>query len=170
MRLLQVRKKMLKKILSNNTCAKCKICCSFVKSDAWESPIFSQDEMKELVAHGISQEKFKELNINGKDVYMADYEFVSDTEILLCPCLDQSKGCVLGEKKPFECSIWPIRIFQNENGQYYLGLAEVCAAFEGEKRDLLIYELNEGGLRDQILQMKDKQNIIKNEEDGYAKV
>ena len=35
---------MLHNVLTHETCAKCRICCSFVKEDAWESPLFSKYE------------------------------------------------------------------------------------------------------------------------------
>lgn len=158
---------MLSNVLKGQTCAKCRICCSFVKADVWEAPTFREEEVLLAVQYGVDREKFEELEEAG--LYRAKYEFASDTEILLCPCLDEKTGCVLGKEKPFECSIWPIRIF--EDGQkVHLGVAEVCPAFQGEKREVLIHELNRNGLKKKILERKKEQLIIKDKEEGYARV
>ena len=160
---------MLKKVLSSETCASCRICCSFVKEDAWESPVFSEVEMEQIRRLGISEKKFYEIEQNGRKGYQADYQFENEHQILLCPCLDEKKGCLLGEHKPFECSIWPIRIFEDENGGY-LGLAEVCPAFSREKKRILMQELEEGGLKDRILKEKNRQTVIKESETGYERL
>jgi hypothetical protein len=34
---------MLKKILNPKSCEKCQICCSFVETDAWETPVFKKN-------------------------------------------------------------------------------------------------------------------------------
>lgn len=157
---------MLKNVLSHETCAGCRICCSFVKEDAWESPVFSEEDMKKILALGIESSKFQEKEEQGRKVYTANYDFEMDSQILLCPCLDEKKGCMLGKDKPFECSIWPVRIFENENGAY-LGVASACPAFEGEKMKTLLHELKENGLEKKILSMKSRQNSVKKEENGY---
>lgn len=160
---------MLKKVLSHDTCAGCRICCSFVEEDAWESPVFSEEDMKRIKELGIKTSRFKAQEREGKTVYAADYSFEREGQILLCPCLDEKKGCMLREDKPFECSIWPIRIFHDENGDY-LGLAEVCPAFWGEKKEKLQRELKENGLAEKILSMKERQTIRKEEEAGYQRI
>lgn len=157
---------MLKNILSYETCADCRICCSFTKKDAWESPVFSEEDMKKILALGIDKSKFQEKEKNGQKIYTAKYEFETDSQILLCPCLDEKSGCMLGNNKPFECSIWPVRVFENEN-ELYLGVASACPAFEGEKFKKILYELEENGLKEKILSMKTKLNKINKEDDGY---
>lgn len=157
---------MLKNVLSHNTCANCRICCSFVKADAWESPIFSEDEMKQILALGVDEKKFKKNAEDKKITYVADYHFENDTQILLCPCLDEEKGCILGENKPFECSIWPVRIFRDKEG-LSLKLAKACPAFAGEKQDSLVKELREHGLAEKILSNWKKQTRIKEDSEDY---
>ena len=160
---------MLKKVLSPSTCASCRICCSFVKEDAWESPMFSEAEMEMIRRLGISADKFSEVEKDGKKMYQANYPFKQEHQILLCPCLDEKKGCLLGEHKPFECSIWPIRIFEDENG-VYLGLANACPAFAGDKKKTLIKELEEGGIKEKILKEKNRQALIKESYVGYERL
>ena len=39
---------MLSKVLSKNTCADCKFCCSFRRCSLWETPLFSKETMDKL--------------------------------------------------------------------------------------------------------------------------
>ena len=156
---------MLRNVLKHETCANCRICCSFVKNDVWEAPVFSEQEIEEIEKKGIGRDRFLQQEDGN---YIARYDFQTDTEILLCPCLDEERGCLLGEHKPFECSIWPLRIFENDKTAY-LGLAEICPAFQGEGEKLLIHELEENGLRGRIMALKEKQNRMKPEK-GYHRV
>ena len=157
---------MLKNILSYETCADCRICCSFVREDAWESPVFGEEDMKRILALGIDRNRFQEIEKGGQKIYTVKYDFETDSQILLCPCLDEKSGCMLGDDKPFECSIWPIRVFENKNGAY-LGVSSACPAFKGEKLKKLFYELKENGLEEKILSMKSKQNRTERETEGY---
>ncbi|NLT10730.1 MAG: hypothetical protein GXY08_14725, partial [Ruminococcus sp.] len=34
---------MLKKILSGEACAKCRLCCIFDRYDVWETPVFTEE-------------------------------------------------------------------------------------------------------------------------------
>jgi len=160
---------MLRNILSHETCAGCRICCSFVKEDAWEAPVFSEEDMKKILALGIDRNRFQETEENGRKMYKAKYDFETDSQILLCPCLNEKSGCMLGEEKPFECSIWPVRIFENKNGAY-LGVASACPAFQGEKLERILHELKKNGLEEKILSMKAKLNKIEKEGEGYYMV
>lgn len=162
---------MLHNILTHETCAKCRICCSFVKEDAWESPLFSKEDMERIKKAGILEDCFDKVCKDGREVYMAHYEFHDEKEILLCPCLDEKKGCILGSEKPFECSIWPIRIFCREDDEgYYLGLAGICPAFEGKNYRKLLQELQENGLGEKILALKGRQEILKEIQEGYKPI
>lgn len=117
---------MLKSVLTGEQCAKCRICCSFVRDDVWEAPEFTKEKLNEGA-------------------------FRDEREILLCPALDNNKGCTLGEDKPFDCKIWPLRPFIID-GRLKIGVAEVCPAFS-EKTDYKLRELLENGLYDTIAEM-----------------
>lgn len=146
---------MLKDILSGEECARCRICCSFVEQDVWEAPTFNREGAESLNC------QFE--NENGG--YRAVYHFNNHKEILLCPGLDETKGCVLGENKPFECRIWPLRVF-NINGELKIGIADICPAFsEGDHR---VIELLNSGLA-QIIKEEANNNpqLVKDPSDGY---
>lgn len=161
---------MLKNVLSGKQCASCRICCSFVKKDAWEAPIFTETEMEKILKAGIRGDRFQAfMDEDGNTVYRAVYEFQSEKEILLCPCLDEKTGCLLGEQKPFACKIWPLRICQ-EDGQLVLGIADCCPAFAGDKKGALLSELDERGLREQILAKGQDTKVLKDMPQGYSRI
>lgn len=132
---------MLKSVLTGEQCARCRICCSFVRADVWEAPEFTKDKLNEKV-------------------------FRDEKEILLCPALDSSKGCTLGENKPFDCKIWPLRPFVID-GKVKIGVAKVCPEFN-EETDYKLKELLEGGLYDIIVEMIEKDStLVKNYTEDY---
>lgn len=92
----------LGKILSADSCGKCRVCCGFVEDDCWEIPlIFS--EFRERV-----ERKLGVKTVPCGNEYVFDMSFNGD-EIVPCPALTEN-GCSLGELKPFDCAVWPFRV------------------------------------------------------------
>lgn len=92
----------LGKILSADSCGKCRVCCGFVEDDCWEIPlIFS--EFRERV-----ERKLGVKTVPRGNEYVFDMSFNGD-EIVPCPALTEN-GCSLGELKPFDCAVWPFRV------------------------------------------------------------
>ena len=92
----------LKKILSSESCGKCRVCCGFTKDDIWEIPLVYAENREEVG---------KKL---GVELIPRSGEFVFDMksnggEISYCPALSDN-GCMLGELKPFDCAVWPFRV------------------------------------------------------------
>lgn len=113
---------MLKGLLEKQTCAECQICCGFDSSDLWEMPVMTEKTVKRL----------SELNPSAKFLEK-DGGFVTDPgdlkpeELFFCPALDREKGCVLGEDKPFDCRIWPLRVMETEDKRYrFITVSPVC--------------------------------------------
>ena len=137
---------MLKSVLTKEQCAGCRICCSFTMEDVWEAPVLT--------------------NFQTKEKYRAEYNFKTSEEILLCPMLNEKEGCILGDNKPFECKIWPLRVFRDEN-HIKIGIAKICPAFS-EQSDEKLIELLRGGLYDAINEeCKRNPEIVKESADGY---
>ena len=42
---------MLKKILSGESCANCRLCCVFDRYDVWETPVFTEDIKNKILRH-----------------------------------------------------------------------------------------------------------------------
>lgn len=143
---LIMERDMLKSVLSAERCAKCRICCSFVEDDVWEAPTLTNPQTKEK--------------------YRVNYSFADKNEIKLCPELDEKKGCTLGENKPFECRLWPLRPFIID-GEVKIGVSEICPAFTTEN-DGKLAELLDGGLYDTILkELQTNPGIVREYSGGY---
>lgn len=111
---------MLSKILSKAECAQCRICCSFDSYDLWETPVVTDDIMKLSLEINPSQQ-FSEAS--GARLFKMEPE--PDRDLYYCPMLDHKKGCLLGDKKPFDCRIWPFRIM-DFSGRRVIVLSPVC--------------------------------------------
>lgn len=112
---------MLKEILSGESCAKCRVCCIFDRDDCWEMPLIEADLAAEI-EKDFPEAKMKSIGENKVcKVFETDY----DSEGLSrCPMLTET-GCRLGDKKPFDCRIWPFRIMR-KNDCLLLTLSPVC--------------------------------------------
>ncbi|MCD7742087.1 MAG: hypothetical protein LUI06_07785 [Ruminococcus sp.] len=120
---------MLTKILSRDTCARCKICCSFDSYDLWETPVVT-DEIMERSLKINPNLQFSEAS--GARLFKMTPE--PNEDLYYCPMLDHQKGCLLGEKKPFDCRIWPFRIMRFE-GKRVIVLSPVCPSVYAEPFD-----------------------------------
>ena len=149
---------MLKKILSPETCGKCRVCCVFDRDDIWEIPLIS----KELY-HNISENRPElKLKPRGENSYVFDMKFENDG-LTYCPALSD-KGCTLGENKPFDCKIWPLRAMKKGN-DIVITISPVCGAVDPLKPEVkeLAKELSE------IIFKEAEKNpdIVKDYIDGY---
>ena len=109
---------MLKRILSNESCAKCRVCCVFDRDDCWEMPLV----YPELAA--FIKEKYPEVALKESD---GVFSFVPDFDkdgLANCPMLTE-KGCVLGDNKPYDCRIWPFRIMRTGD-RLVITVSPVC--------------------------------------------
>lgn len=109
---------MLSEILSKEECAKCRICCCFDDSDLWEAPVISDALAKELADMEFT-------SLAGGRILKMPKTLDGDEELYYCTLLDKEKGCVLGDKKPFDCRIWPLRVMRFE-GKRVIALSPVC--------------------------------------------
>lgn len=121
---------MLKKLLKGSDCAECRFCCSFRRQSLWETPLFS-DENKKLLEEKYPEARFKKI---GNDSWTVDlfhlYRTEDPEEEAACPFLG-SNGCVCTEEeKPFDCSVWPLRVCKKEN-RIQVMLENVCPVMNG---------------------------------------
>lgn len=119
---------MLTKILSKETCKKCKFCCNFKRESLWESPLFSSAQ-KESLEEKYPQAKFK---ANGGCSFTIDldsaYKTEQGEEEAACWFLNAENGCSLANgDKPFDCAIWPFRLMKKEN-DLVIALTPTCPA------------------------------------------
>jgi hypothetical protein len=112
---------MLKGLLSREECANCRICCSFDSYDIWETPVITHDMVNRILSDYKPDQKF----IRRDDHFLLRLEREKDRDLYYCSLLDHSKGCVMGENKPFDCQIWPFRVMKLA-GYNMITLSPVC--------------------------------------------
>lgn len=111
---------MLTEILNRSTCAECRTCCVFDKTDMWEAPILSDDNIK------------RSLEINPDTCFLEKGTlriFAMDKDengLYKCPMLSEN-GCIMKDSKPFDCKIWPFRVM-DFNGRNVITLSPVCSS------------------------------------------
>ncbi len=127
---------MLKKILSPETCGKCRVCCVFDHEDVWEIPLISEEIKNNL---DTKRPELKTVR-RGEKSYVFDMEF-KDDGLTYCPALSDT-GCTLGVNKPFDCKIWPLRAMRKGN-ELVITVSPVCESVdpESEQTKELVKEL-----------------------------
>lgn len=139
---------MLSSILSKQQCAACKFCCSFRRQSLWETPLFPPEVVEKLSKpneYGVVGE------FNNGQIVLGPYHTENPEEEVQCTFLDPQNGCILkGEDKPFDCSIWPLRIM-NKDGELVIALTPTCPSIGATPRPELV-ELVKNGLGAKIFE------------------
>ncbi len=135
---------MLSKILSNETCGKCKGCCYFDKDDLWEVPLLTP-ETADIIEKNYPETKL----IKNKSLMSFDVPELSGDEMFVCPMLTD-KGCILKDDKPFDCKIWPFRIMYDENKNVSIAVSAYCKPVSSMPKEKLKDFLISSGLIDKI--------------------
>ena len=170
---------MLSKILSKSSCATCKFCCSFRRQSLWETPLFPPEVAEKLSReneYGVVGE-FAQAGRDGQNVQDAcrlvlenNYRTDDPEEEVPCTFLDPQKGCILnGEDKPFDCSIWPLRIM-DKGGKLVIALTPTCPSIGAVPNQALV-DLVKNGLGEQIFEYaKTHPYIVKEYREGFPVV
>ena len=155
---------MLSSILSKSSCAACKFCCSFRRQSLWETPLFPPE-----VAEKLSEPN--EYGVVGEfrdgQIILGGYKTADPEEEVSCTFLDPHRGCILKpEDKPFDCSIWPLRIM-NKDGELVIALTPTCPSIGAVPSQALV-NLVKNGLGDKIFEYaKTHPEIIKEYREGF---
>jgi Fe-S-cluster containining protein len=155
---------MLSSILSKSSCATCKFCCSFRRQSLWETPLFPPEVVEKL-------SKPNEYGVVGEfrdgQIVLGGYKTANPEEEVPCTFLDPERGCILKpEDKPFDCSIWPLRIM-NKDGELVIALTPTCPSIGAVPSQALV-NLVQDGLGDKIFEYaKTHPEIIKEYRVGF---
>ena len=100
-------------------------------------------------------------------VLESNYRTDDPEEEVPCTFLDPERGCLLKpEDKPFDCSIWPLRIM-DKDGELVIALTPTCPAIGAVPNQALI-DLVKNGLGEKILTYaKEHPYIIKEYRAGF---
>lgn len=150
---------MLSKILSKNTCAKCRVCCGFTEEDKWEIPLIFRENRQR-----IEKQLGLKLNSRGNE-FVFDMSF-QDGKVTYCPA-ESDHGCVLGELKPFDCLVWPFRV--NSLGSLrVITVSPVCSAVSKLPLKTLCEFVDENGFKELLFKTAEEHpDIIKPYIEGY---
>ncbi|MBO7413182.1 MAG: hypothetical protein J6U20_05905 [Fibrobacter sp.] len=173
---------MLSSILSKNTCAACKFCCSFRRQSLWETPLFPPEiaeKLQKTNEYGVTGE-FAPASDGARDAHESqnayrlvlenNYRTDDPEEEVPCTFLDPERGCILKpEDKPFDCSIWPLRIM-DKGGKLVIALTPTCPAIGATPSKALV-DLVQGGLGEKIFEYaKTHPYIVKEYREGFPVV
>ncbi len=151
---------MLKKILSGESCAACRLCCIFDRYDAWETPVFT-DEIRRRIQEACPEAEF----VTKDGGYIFKVGEIGEDQLFSCPALTEH-GCMLGDDKPFDCRIWPYRIME-VGGRRAITIASICEELYNRPLSQLVEFLKEG-LADSIFAYADEHpEIVKPYYEGY---
>ncbi len=100
-------------------------------------------------------------------IILGGYKTNDPEEEVPCTFLDSNRGCILKpEDKPFDCSIWPLRIM-NKDGELVIALTPTCPSI-GAVPSQALAELVKSCLGEKILEYaKEHPYIIKEYRDGF---
>ena len=115
---------MLRKILSPETCAACRLCCGFDCTDTWEFPVLPQETVEAMHRMGASP---KLVPAGEEQTFAAPP--LRDEELFFCPMLCET-GCTMGAEKPFDCKVWPFRMMRDLTGNVRVAVAGYCSGME----------------------------------------
>jgi hypothetical protein len=161
----------LNELVTADDCKTCRLCCWFTKYDLWETPVIT-DDLRGYIEENYPDVRFITKDNGGNLFVMTESEQhdeplseLFDDRRYNCPMLGDC-GCILGDKKPFECAIWPFRIM-SQNGQWLISISSLCKpACEKSLQSML--DLLDNGLAAEISSFAaDNPCIVKNYNDGY---
>lgn len=165
---------MLSRVLSKQSCAACKFCCSFRRQSLWETPLFPPEVVEKLSKpneYGVVGEFATVETPQGPSAgrLVLEDKFRTDDpeEEVPCTFLDPHKGCILkAEDKPFDCSIWPLRVME-KGGELVIALTPTCPTIGATPRSELI-ALVKNGLGAKIFEYaKTHPYIVKKYREGF---
>ena len=151
---------MLKNILSPSSCAGCRICCVFDRSDIWELPLLWESDLDAVKPHYNGK-----LIKRGSSSYVFDVDFKEDG-LAYCPMLTD-KGCILGNDKPYDCKIWPFRV-NDLNGRLVITLSPVCPSVSELPLNRLMDFMQKDSFAEQLFSAaKEHPDMVKPYISGY---
>ncbi len=152
---------MLGKLISKEECARCRLCCSFDSYDLWETPVIPPRLASMILQDYKPDQEFLRL----EDHFLLKMKKEPDRDLYYCSLLDHEKGCIMGDNKPFDCRIWPLRLMEL-GGVRVIVLSPVCPTVQ--TRPLNEIQAVARELADEIFRYGDENPVaVKKYIDGY---
>jgi len=120
----------LEQIVPSKVCFSCDVCCRFLDQDSFLAPIFTQAEMKNVIANGVNPNLFCS-TADGKSVQV---KLIADGDMYICPCFNpETSECTIYPIRPLDCQIYPFALMYNQDQtQVVLGVDMICPYSEAE--------------------------------------
>jgi hypothetical protein len=169
---------MLSSLLDKDTCAKCRICCTFESYEVWETPNFTPSEQEAVKRILPEDTEMSDISIpvlehhpespmpSSNSIKRFRVTKLDDGDMFYCPALDNETGCKLGDEKPFECQIWPFRIMKL-NGQLVITVSPLCNAVFTRPLSTLVTFMKEELLDEMLKYAQEYPTAVKEYDDMY---
>jgi uncharacterized protein len=108
--------RVLPQFVPSSTCFRCDVCCRFPEADSFLRPYFTQAEIAEAIARGVSDSFFSGTSGSQIDLVKSPID-----EGYLCPAFDAASGhCGIYDVRPLDCQLYPLALMWDESGQEVL--------------------------------------------------
>ena len=155
----------LDSILSAEDCAKCQFCCSFRRCSLWETPMFDL-ELVEKLKKIFPEAKFKSFDDFATIDIDNRYKTNNSEEEALC-WFNKGKGCILGNDKPFECNVWPLRVMKKDN-KLVITLSSGCKTVSSKPLNKIQKILDDGLAKKMLEYVKKFPKFVKDYREDYV--
>lgn len=120
----------LEQIIPSKVCFSCDVCCRFLDQDSFLAPIFTQPEMRRVIASGMDANLFRPTS----DGRSAQIELIPDGDMYICPFFNsETSECTIYPMRPLDCQIYPFALMYNQDQtQIVLGVDMICPYGEAE--------------------------------------
>ena len=161
---------MLSSVLTKEKCSKCRNCCVFFSSSRWEMPSVTKETADKICEFLKSDDAVAMRDGVYKLNSVLRDNIKNNSEEYKCPALDENSGCTLpDELKPIECSMWPLRVM-NDNGRIFIALAGGCNAVDNAFTESINKLLESGLAKDIIILTKKHNDMIRKYDKSYLKL
>jgi Fe-S-cluster containining protein len=134
----------LKQFIPQEACLSCDVCCRFPDSKTIWAPLFTYDEIKNLVDSDIlppalftDHQKYSKTKAKTSQ----RINLISYRDYFICPCFNHSNNhCKIYDSRPFECQLYPF-LLMRQNNKFYLAKDKKCPYFDKiEQKELEKYK------------------------------
>ncbi len=102
--------KTLPQFVPGSACSRCDVCCRFPEADSFLRPYFTEREIAQAEASGLSREHFPDPS--GSQINLIRHP---TGDGYICPAFDTSSGrCTIYEARPLDCRLYPLALMWDE--------------------------------------------------------
>ena len=115
----------MKQLLTLKDCVECGDCCYYYKGYLALAPRFSREEAKKIS---------KENLIDKKTHFVAGCQRRKNSNYFFCD-FKEGEMCLLKEKRPFGCKLYPFNVMKDRKGKIVLGIDWNCKGVKSRTKE-----------------------------------